>query len=130
MRKISIAAALLVAGAAAPAGAVVAVAVPGSEVAGYATPVVVAAVGGPLQFVNTDPIAVHNLVADGLYGPKTKDWCTTRQKQDDTCPLFWSATIGVGTTAVLGLDELERGGSYPFVCTIHPSTMKGTLVAV
>jgi plastocyanin len=41
--------------------------------------------------------------------------------------LFRSATISGGTTPVNGTQYL-KAGSYPFICTIHPSTMQATLV--
>lgn len=112
------------------AGAVVAATGPGAQFGGYVTPVVVAQQGGSLTYANADPLAPHNVVADGVYGATTKSWCTTAQRRDNTCPLFWSATIGVGQTPVLGLEATMGGGTmYPFFCTVHPG-MKGTLVVV
>jgi plastocyanin len=40
--------------------------------------------------------------------------------------LFRSATISSGNTAVDGTQYLSAG-SYPFICTIHPTTMQATL---
>jgi plastocyanin len=44
----------------------------------------------------------------------------------DGKPLFRSATIGPGTTPVNGTQYLTAG-SYPFICTVHPTTMQATL---
>ena len=41
--------------------------------------------------------------------------------------LFRSATIGTGTAPVSGTQYLSSG-SYPFICTIHPTEMQATLV--
>jgi len=40
--------------------------------------------------------------------------------------LFRSATISSGNTAVNGT-QYVAAGSYPFICTIHPTTMQATL---
>jgi plastocyanin len=40
--------------------------------------------------------------------------------------LFRSATVSSGNTPVNGTQYLSAG-SYPFICTIHPSTMQATL---
>jgi plastocyanin len=63
----------------------------------------------PLQVTG----GTHNATASGN-GPDGK-------------PLFRSATISGGTTPVNGTQYLTSG-SYPFICTIHPSTMQATLV--
>lgn len=128
-RFVAVAAAALVAGTALPAHAAVAAAVPGSFAAGFATPVVVAAQGEGITFVNSD-VAPHNFIADGVYltkkDAKKSEWCTAYTAK--TCPLFWSPTIAAGeTTEVEGLERLEAGGRYPFFCSVHPG-MKGTLV--
>ena len=44
----------------------------------------------------------------------------------DGGPLFRSATISGGSTPANGTQYLTAG-SYPFICTIHPATMQGTL---
>lgn len=44
----------------------------------------------------------------------------------DKQSLFRSGTISSGTTPVGGSQYLAPG-SYPFICTIHPSTMRATL---
>ena len=123
------ASAALVLAAAAPAQAAVAAAVPGSFLAGFATPVVVAAQGEGITFANADA-APHNFVADGVYlskkDAKKSPWCSAFTPK--TCPLFWSPTIAAGeTTEVEGLERLEAGQQYPFFCSLHPG-MKGTLV--
>lgn len=113
----------------APAHAAVAAAVPGSFVAGFATPVVVTAPGEAITFANADP-APHNFVADGVYlskkDAKKSPWCTSFSAK--ACPLFWSPTIAAGeSTEVAGVERLEAGQQYPFFCSVHPG-MKGTLV--
>jgi plastocyanin len=122
---------LLVIAVAAPAHAVVVFAGPGGFAAGYATPVVVAPVGGPLEFVNGD-IQPHNVIAtDHFLAKKTAkktEWCKGYPKKK--CPLFWSVTVGLGGTAeVLGLENTESGQQYPFFCSLHPG-MTGTLVTL
>ncbi|MFN2587076.1 MAG: plastocyanin/azurin family copper-binding protein [Actinomycetota bacterium] len=123
------AAAALVLGVPPPAHAAVAAAAPGGFLAGFATPVVVAAQGEEITFFNAD-VAPHNFVADGVYlskkDAKKARWCTAYTSK--SCPLFWSATITAGeTTEVEGIERLESGQRYPFFCTVHPG-MKGTLV--
>lgn len=113
----------------APAHAATAAAVPGSYMAGFATPVVVAAQGEAIDFLNTD-VAPHNFVADGIFLPKKAakktEWCSGYTPK--TCPLFWSPTITSGeTTTVEGIERLTSGSQYAFLCSLHPS-MKGTLV--
>ena len=115
--------------AATPAHAAVAAAAPGGFVTGFATPVVAAAQGEAITFVNGD-VAPHNFVADGVYlskkDAKKSRWCTAFTAK--TCPLFWSATVTAGEQAdVEGVERLESGTEYPFFCTVHPG-MKGTLV--
>ncbi len=112
---------------ASPAGAVAAVAVPGSFASTYATPVVVTNVGGPLTFVNGD-VAAHDVTALEHFLPKkTKEsWCKEFPK--GKCPLFWSETIDGGqTTNVQGLANLQSGQQYRFFCSVHPA-MTGTLI--
>jgi plastocyanin len=123
------AAIVLVVGASAPAHAAVAAAAPGGFLTGFATPVVAAAQGEAITFVNTD-IAPHNFVADDVFlskkEAKRSRWCSAFTPT--TCPLFWSPTITGGEQAnVEGIERLESGKQYPFYCTVHPS-MKGTLV--
>lgn len=97
-----------------PVGAAV-VAGPGASLSTYATPVVVARVGGKLSFVNDD-LPQHDVTAVDT-GPDGK-------------PLFGSPLIGIGEVApVTGLDHLVAGRSYAFFCSLHPG-MRGTLVAL
>jgi plastocyanin len=51
---------------------------------------------------------------------------TARQAGPDRKALFRSATITGGTTPVNGTQYLATG-DYAFFCTIHPTTMNGTL---
>jgi plastocyanin len=112
-----------------PARAVIAVAGPEGEEAGFATPVVVVPKGQSLTFVNVDPASYnHNFVAyDAFFaGTATKPfWCVGYPAA--RCPRFWSRIIANGsTTPVEGVPALAAG-QYTFVCSLH-ETMKGTLV--
>jgi plastocyanin len=51
---------------------------------------------------------------------------TARQTGPDGGPLFRSATISGGSTPVNGTQFLSAG-DYAFFCTVHPTTMQGTL---
>jgi glucose/arabinose dehydrogenase len=107
----------------------VVVAGPGATATSYATPATVVDTAGSLTFLNTD-VAIHDVVqdvaADGVSGPSDQPWCPLFA--DGACPLFWSEAITVAqrTTPVLGIPNLEPGGTYTFYCRFHPS-MKGTL---
>lgn len=129
LAAVAAATALAVVGLPSQANAVVAIAVPGSFQAGYATPVTFAPVGGPLTFMTTD-IQPHNVIAFEDFLPKKQakktEWCNRYPKKK--CPIFWSATVSTGgVTEVLGLENTESGGQYTFFCSIHPN-MKGTLI--
>ena len=70
-------------------------------------------VGGPLSFVNLDPVQ-HDVVSEA--------------KGPDGRPLFASKLTGLGEVApVNGLDKVSSGQTYPFFCSIHPG-MRGNLV--
>jgi plastocyanin len=112
-----------------PAAAAVVATGPGGFQAGYLPPVVVVAPGENLDYSNFD-VASHSVVAADAYVPRKKakkvKWCSGFDK--GKCPLFWSPAIGVGeTTSVLGLERVQSGTQYGFLCTLHPN-MKGTLV--
>jgi plastocyanin len=85
----------------------------GATSTGYATPVMVTRVGGPLSFVNLDPVA-HDVTSD--------------EKGPDGRPLFASKVSGLGEVApVEGLDRAKSGQTYPFFCSLHPG-MRGNLI--
>ena len=112
-----------------PAHAVVAAAAPGSFNAGYATPVVVTQVGGPVTFVNADA-ATHTLTAARGYLPKKVARRTKRCSPYPAtrCPLFTTGSVQSGASApVDGLKYVKAGRQYEFYCQIH-ANMKGTLV--
>ena len=126
----AVAAAALLLGGATPAHARVAMAGPGAFLSGFATPVVVTSPGGQITFFSND-VAPHNFVAEDVFLTKKQakkaEWCSSYSK--GKCPLFWSATIGAGEqTEVLGLEYVESGTRYRFFCSLHPSSMRGTLV--
>jgi plastocyanin len=51
---------------------------------------------------------------------------TANQTGPDGKALFRSSTISSGSTPVRGTEYLTTG-SYPFICTVHPTTMQATL---
>ncbi|MDX6615747.1 MAG: hypothetical protein QOD60_838 [Solirubrobacterales bacterium] len=77
-------------------------------------------VGGP-NFAG-DAGTVAQLVVTG----STHNVTSTANGPDGKA-LFRSATIGSGSTPVNGTQFLAPG-SYPFICTVHPTTMSGNLV--
>jgi hypothetical protein len=118
-------AALALPPAAPPTGGLI-LAVPGSWLAGFATPVAVGLQGLPLTLANED-IMKHNVVAVEL-GPPDSPWCF--HFPDDQCPLFWSRTVNFGeVAAVEGLAALAPLTAYHYYCEEHPA-MEGVLVVV
>jgi plastocyanin len=82
------------------------IAIPGSSIAGYVPRQIIITQGSNAQFHNLD-IAPHDVrSSDGL---------------------FASAIVGVGKTTLINGTSLLAKGSYRFFCSVHPSTMKGTL---
>lgn len=109
------------------AQAVVGVAGPGAEAAGFATPAIVVPKGQGLTFVNTDPASYnHNLWAFDTFLPtNSAPWCSGFPH--GRCPAFWSQTISAGgVTPVEGVPAL-KAGQYKFWCSLH-DLMIGTLV--
>lgn len=72
--------------------------------------------GGRLQYTNLDLLASHDVVHEGC------------REVGDEC-LFASPTVrrADGTVEVIGVSDLDAG-SYPFYCSVHPTTMFGTLI--
>ena len=103
--------------------AAVAAAVLGSGIA-FAASATIVGTGGdvysPTDY-NADQGEVSQLQVTG-----SNHNVTARQNGPDGKALFRSATITGGTTAVNGTQFLSTG-DYAFFCTIHPSTMSGTL---
>jgi plastocyanin len=77
-------------------------------------------VGGP-NFAH-DPGTVAQLTVTG-----SQHNVVSNAKGPDGKALFRSPTISGGSTPIGGTQFLAAG-SYPFICTIHPSTMSGNLV--
>ena len=67
------------------------------------------------NFVNpsTAEVGSHNVIAKDKLGGK---------------PLFRSKTIGIGKSVPIDGLQYLPAGSYKFVCSIHPDSMKGTFV--
>jgi outer membrane protein assembly factor BamB len=99
-------------GGAVPTGTAI-VAGPGATSTGYLTPVMATRVGGPLSFVNLDPVQ-HDVVSD--------------ERQPDGRATFSSKVSGLGEVApVQGMDKVKAGQTYGFYCSIHPG-MRGQLL--
>jgi plastocyanin len=80
----------------------------------YATDSVTIDQGDTITFSNQDSGGfMHNV--------------TATQKGPDGKPLFASDTIGPGKTAPVNGVASLKAGDYPFICTIHPTLMTGTL---
>jgi plastocyanin len=110
------------------------VAIPGTFLTNYATPVAVVAQGGKLNFVNLD-IAMHDVIAvdDG-----TRTDCPARLYRGTglpgdpiICPLFWTTQLeSLGTISpVIGVEDLDAAKTYDFYCTLH-GNMKGQLLVL
>ena len=92
------------------------VAGPGAATAGYLLRTAVVPTGGTASLTNLDSTVMHNVVA--------------KDKGPDNKPLFRSAfASGTQTVPIAGVENLAAG-SYAFVCSIHESTMTGTLQVV
>lgn len=113
-------AALLPGGAAHAAGQVI-VASPGTTITGvYDGPKDVVVRAGPVVFVNADPLASHNVIADEKKVPSCTNNCA---------PLFYSgAAVGVGGVQQFSVAGVAVG-DHPFHCELH-SNMKGILTVV
>jgi plastocyanin len=111
---------------------------PGSIYYGYLPPVLVVEKGAALTYANFDSTEhdfVHDAEADGFGGPKKAPWCRKMpagsggHHHAHGCPVFFTPLLGTGETAeVKGLQNLEPGTTYTFVCTKHHN-MTGTLIA-
>lgn len=77
-------------------------------------------VGGP-DFAH-DPGTIAQLTVTG-----SQHDVVSNANGPDGKALFRSPTISSGSTPIGGTQFLAAG-SYPFICTIHPSTMSGNLV--
>jgi glucose/arabinose dehydrogenase/plastocyanin len=115
-----------------PAGAPVIVAGPGSQGDGYTTPDAIAVRGTPVQFLAAGDTQPHNVVARDS-GPAANPWCGESQirgrARDGGCPRFASTTVLAGQSEVRGAPDLPPG-TYDFYCTIHGSSMEGTLTVI
>jgi plastocyanin len=103
------------------------VAIPGTFLTTYATPVTVIPEGGKLSFINLD-VAEHDVIAKEN-GARTD--CPAYLKRGSLCPLFWTTLIGLSTTStpVIGVEDAQAGKTYDFYCTKHPG-MFGKLIVV
>lgn len=129
MRKFVIAAAVaacLAASTSSHAAVQIAIAPPGADVIGFATPTMVAVKGQALQFVNADPVAPHN-IESVEYGSNSKPWCS--EYLVNKCPRFASALVEVGGTSTADLGATAVGKTYEFICRVH-TDMRGTLNVV
>lgn len=101
---------------------------PGSLLAGFTPPVLVINAGDTVTYTNADPLGRHDVVAT-VFGPDTPK-CAEWRIPAGECPLFWTLTIGVGSSApVWGLENVKPGDQIPFICTLH-GNMDGTLVVL
>lgn len=86
------------------------VAIPGFQ---FATPMVEIDQGERLTFRSADEAAPHDVTSVG--------------ESADGRPLFKTPVIDFNQTAFVEGSQYLTTGSYAFVCSIHPGTMKGTL---
>jgi len=108
-------------------------AAPGSMQAGsFATPVVPMLAATTLTLTNLD--AAYHSIASEAIGSDDASWCGPRNPDPEgpgnprryalgACPLFWSdlaLPLG-GSRPVLGIDMLQPGRAYGFVCGVYPS---------
>ena len=95
------------------------VAVPGSGLAGFATPQVVLNQAAPGNFINLDPVTgPHDFVSvDRVGGLSSKRLFET------------SLETGPAVQAIVFNTTLEPG-DYEFFCTAHPENMRGTATVV
>jgi plastocyanin len=107
------------------------VAIPGSFLLNYATPVAIMTEGGKLDFINVD-LANHDVVAldngTRIDCPASLNRGTVLQP---ICPLFWTDLVGLSTTQVpvVGVEDLAAGKTYNFRCSIH-GNMTGQLLVL
>jgi len=108
------------------------VAIPGTFLINYATPVAVMPQGGKLNFINLD-VAQHDVVAtdNGTRTDCPPGLNRSLVQGEIICPLCWTDLVGLSTTVipVIGVEALEAGKTYDFVCTIH-GNMKGQLLVL
>ena len=91
------------------------VAVPGSFVAGWATPEVVISKSGPANLVNLD-VESHTFTS------------VAKKPNDPTKPLF-NVAANTGEVKAIDLSSVPPG-EYAFFCAPHPATMKGNVTIV
>lgn len=97
---------------------------PGAAITGYATPAAVSTQGGPVTYINGDPVT-HDVIAK-QFGPGNQPWCASFPL--NRCPLFFTPLIGLGEQVeVAGLENAVPGATYDFYCSLHAG-MKGKLV--
>ena len=120
---------------------------PGGPFVGYTLPVLVAAQGDNVTYINLDPFEhdVHACPNPNSCDPRNlqpagqeASWCTEPIRPGEeppfpdpgTCPLFWTPLIGIGgQEPIYGMDLIAPGESYTFFCSIH-ANMDATLVVL
>lgn len=115
------------------------VAAPGSAQARtFATAVLPMHAASSLELRNLDA-SFHSIRSEAI-GPDGSSWCgplnpgpegpgNPRRFALGSCPLFWSDLVVplTGSRPVLGIEALQPGRAYGFVCGVHPS-MEGVLI--